>query len=67
VRLLDGASGATVWSAASERTIPVVSFDSAPGGLPRLHAKPADEARAILVRDLVSDVTYDMRPMWVQR
>ncbi len=67
VRLLDGTSGATVWSAASERTIPVVSFDGTLGSLPRVHTKPADEARAILVRDLVSDVTFDFRPQWVQR
>jgi hypothetical protein len=67
VRLLDGASGATVWSASSERTIPVVSFDGTLRGLSRVKTTPADEARAILVRDLVSDVTYDLRPMWVQR
>jgi hypothetical protein len=67
VRLLDGRSGATVWSATSERTIPVVAFNGTLGSLPRVRTTPADEARAILVRDLVNDVTYDMRPRWVQR
>ncbi len=67
VRLLDGATGATVWSATSERTIPVVAFDGSLRGLSSVHTTPADEARAILVRDLVNDVTFDLRPQWVQR
>jgi hypothetical protein len=67
VRLLDGVSGATVWSAWSERTIPVVAVDGAFGALPSVRTTPVDEARAILVRDLVVDVTYDLRPRWVQR
>jgi hypothetical protein len=67
VRLLDGVSGATVWSSTSERTIPVVAFDGAFGDLPNVHTTPADEARAILVRDLVNDVTFDFRPQWVRR
>jgi hypothetical protein len=67
VRLLDGASGATVWSATSERTIPVVALDGSLRGISSVRTTPADEARAILVRDLVNDVTYDLRPHWVQR
>jgi len=67
VRLLDGASGATVWSATSERSIPVVALDGSLRGLSSVRTTPADEARAILVRDLVSDVTFDLRPQWVQR
>jgi hypothetical protein len=67
VRLLDGASGATVWSATSERTIPVVAVDGAFGELPRVRTTPLDEARANLVRDLVNDVTFDFRPQWVRR
>jgi hypothetical protein len=67
VRLLDGATGATVWSAASERTIPVVALDGSLRGLSSVRATPAEEARAILVRDLVNDVTFDLRPQWVQR
>lgn len=67
VRLLDGASGATVWSASSERTIPVMAIDGSLSSLPRVRTTPADEARAILVRDLVDDVTYDLRPRWVNR
>jgi hypothetical protein len=67
VRLLDGVSGATVWSATSERTIPVVAFDGTLRGLSSLRTTPADEARAVLVHDLVNDVTFDMRPQWVQR
>jgi hypothetical protein len=56
-----------VWSAWSERTIPVVAVDGAFGALPSVRTTPVDEARAILVRDLVVDVTYDLRPRWVQR
>lgn len=67
VRLLDGVSGATVWSATSERTIPVVAMNGAFGALPNVRTTPADEARAILVRDLVNDVTFDFRPQWVRR
>jgi hypothetical protein len=67
VRLLDGVSGATVWSASSERTIPVVGMNGAFGELPSVRTTPADEARAILVRDLVEDVTFDFRPQWVRR
>jgi hypothetical protein len=67
VRLLDGASGATMWSATSERTIPVVALDGSLRGISSVRTTPADEARAILVRDLVNDVTYDLRPHWVQR
>jgi len=67
VRLLDGVSGATVWSATSERTIPVVALDGSLRGISSVRTTPADEARAILVRDLVYYVTYDLRPQWVQR
>ena len=68
VRLLDGETGATLWSAWSERTIPVVTVDgSLRGGISRIDTRPADEARAILVRDLVNDVTVDLRPRWVMR
>ncbi|HEY8120231.1 MAG TPA: hypothetical protein VII78_02850 [Myxococcota bacterium] len=67
VRLLDGVSGATVWSASSERTIPVVAVNGSLAGLPNVRTTPAEEARAILLRDLVNDVTYDLRPQWVQR
>jgi hypothetical protein len=68
VRLLDGATGATVWSAWSERTIPVATAaGSLRDGVSQLSTRPQDEARAILVRDLVNDVTYDLRPQWVQR
>jgi hypothetical protein len=67
VRLLDGATGAAVWSAMSERTIPVVAANGAFGELPNVRTTPADEARAILVHDLVDDVTFDFRPRWVRR
>lgn len=67
VRLIDGVSGATLWSASSERTIPVVAMSGAFGQLPNVRTTPADEARAILMRDLVQDVTFDLRPRWVRR
>jgi hypothetical protein len=67
VRLVDGASGASVWSATSERTIPVVAASGAFGELPSVQTTPADDAREILVRDLVNDVTFDFRPQWVRR
>lgn len=66
VRMLDGATGATIWSASSRRSIPIASLNVS-GGLPRLDANPVEEARAILVRDLVDDVTFDLRSRWVQR
>ena len=65
VRLYDGRSGATIWSASSERTIPVMGIRGSPRGLSDLHTRPIDEARSILIRDLVSDVTCDLRPTWV--
>jgi hypothetical protein len=67
VRLLDGATGASVWSALSERTIPVVAANGAFGELPNVRTTPAEEARAILLRDLAHDVTFDFRPQWVRR
>jgi hypothetical protein len=67
VRLFDGASGATLWSASSERTLPVMSVDGSLRGLSNLHTTPAEEARALLVRDLVDDVTLDLRGQWVSR
>ena len=67
VRLIDGATGASLWSATSERTIPVVAADGAFGALPNVRTTPVEEARAILVRDLVHDVTFDFRPQWVKR
>jgi hypothetical protein len=66
VRLFDGATGATVWSAASERSIPLMSVDGTLRGLGRLHTTPLEEARTILVRDLVEDVTCDLRGHWQQ-
>lgn len=67
IRLLDGRSGATLWSATSEREIPLVSAALTGEGLSNLGARPAEEARSILVRDLVYDVTSDLRARWVQR
>ena len=67
VRILDGASGATVWSASSRRNISLAGIDLTTLGVRRVGATPAEEARALLMRDLVSDVTFDLRPRWVQR
>jgi hypothetical protein len=66
VRLLDGTSGATIWSAASERTIPVMSIDGTWKTLPNITTTPIDEARTLLVRDLVEDVTCDLRGGWAR-
>lgn len=66
VRLFDGATGATVWSASSQRTIPVMAIDGTLSGLGNLRTTPIDEAREILVRDLVNDVTCDLRPYWAE-
>jgi hypothetical protein len=66
VRFYDGATGAAVWSSASERTIPVMSIDATRSGLSKLRTTPVEEARAILVRDLVDDVTCDLRGRWEQ-
>jgi hypothetical protein len=67
VRLFDGASGATIWSASSERTIPVMAVDGSLRGISNVRTTPAEEARAILVRDLVEDVTADLRGQWIER
>jgi len=67
VRLFDGASGATIWSASSERTIPVMTVDGSLRGISEVRTTPAEEARAILMRDLVNDVTADLRGGWVER
>lgn len=67
VRMLDGASGATVWSASSRRNISLAGIDLTTLGVRKVGATPAEEARALLIRDLVSDVTSDLRPRWVQR
>jgi hypothetical protein len=67
VRLLDGKSGATLWSATSEREIPLMSAALTRDGLSNVDARSTEEARAILVRDLVYDVTGDLRARWVQR
>jgi hypothetical protein len=67
VRMLDGASGATLWSASSRREIELAGVDLTLDGVSRINANPADEARRILVRDLIEDVTFDLRPRWVQR
>ncbi len=67
VRMLDGVSGATVWSASSRRNISLAGIDLTTVGVRHVGATPAEEARAILIRDLVSDVTFDLRPRWVQR
>lgn len=67
VRILDGATGATVWSSSSRREIPIAGIDLSTAGVSRLDANPIEEARATLVRDLAYDVTFDLRPRWVQR
>lgn len=67
VRILDGASGATVWSSSSRREIDIAGIDLTTAGISRIDANPAEEARRILVRDLIEDVTFDLRPRWVQR
>lgn len=66
VRLYDGKTGATVWTASSERTIPVMGISGSVRGVSDIHTRPIDEARAILIRDLVNDVTGDLRPTWVR-
>jgi len=66
VRLYDGRTGATVWSSASERTIPVMGISGSVRGVSDVHTRPMDEARSILIRDLVTDVTCDLRPTWVR-
>ena len=64
IRLYDGATGASVWSASSERSIPLVSVNGSLRGLGNLRTLPVEEARSILLRDLVDDVTCDLRGHW---
>lgn len=66
VRILDGATGATVWSASARGEVPLAGIDLTARGISRLDANPVEEARAALVQSLVDEATFDLRPHWVQ-
>jgi hypothetical protein len=67
VRVLEGRSGATVWSTAVRAEAPIAALGVGRVGLPRVDATPVEEARVALVQDLVGQATFDLRPRWVRR
>ena len=67
LRVLDARSGATVWSTAVRGEVPVAALGVARIGVPRLDATPVEEARGALVRSLVDEACFDLRPRWVRR
>jgi hypothetical protein len=67
VRVLDARSGATVWSTAVRGEVPLAGLGVARVGMPRVDATPVDEARLALIRNLVDEACFDLRPRWVRR
>jgi hypothetical protein len=67
VRILDARSGATVWSRAVRGEVPLAGLGVARVGIPRVDATPVEEARVALVRTLVDEACFDLRPRWVRR
>ena len=66
VRLLSTESGATMWrsSASASRTVGHVTVA---GGLPSVSARDPNDAYGEVVRQLVADVTRELRPTLVRR
>jgi hypothetical protein len=66
VRLLSTKTGGTVWrsSAAADGTVARVSISDQ---LPSVSIRDRDDAYAEVVRQLVTDVTRDLRPTWVKQ
>jgi hypothetical protein len=66
VRLLSTRTGATVWrsSAAANRTVGQVALADR---RPSIAVRDPDEAYGEVVRELVLNVTRDLRPTWVKQ
>jgi hypothetical protein len=67
VRLVSTESGGTLWRSSSERrgTVGHVAVNRI--GMPTMSMRDRDEAYGELVRDLVDDVTRDLRESWVRQ
>ncbi|HEX5385463.1 MAG TPA: hypothetical protein VFW66_02055 [Gemmatimonadales bacterium] len=66
VRLLSTETGGTMWrsSATARGTVGTLAID---GHLPVVSARDPDEAYGQVVRNLVYEVTRDLRPTWVRQ
>jgi hypothetical protein len=47
--------------------VPLAGIGVARVGIPRVDATPVEEARVALVRTLVDEACFDLRPRWVRR
>jgi hypothetical protein len=66
VRLVSTSSGGTVWrsSATANRTLGQVNVSDR---LPSVAVRDQDQVYGEVVRELVTDVTRDLRPTWVKQ
>ena len=67
VRLVSTETGGTLWRSRSERRGTVGRLAVSGSGMPAMSVRDRDEAYGELVRDLVGDVTRDMRETWVKQ
>ena len=67
VRLVSTETGGTLWRSRSERRGTVGRLAVSASGMPAMSVRDRDEAYGELVRDLVGDVTRDMRETWVRQ
>jgi hypothetical protein len=67
VRLVSTETGGTLWRSRSERRGTVGRLAVSGSGMPVMSVRDRDEAYGELVRDLVGDVTRDMRETWVKQ
>lgn len=67
VRLVSTESGGTLWRASSRREGTVGRVAVTGAGLPTMSLRDREEAYGALVRDLVADVTHDLRESWVKQ
>lgn len=63
-RMLEGASGATLWSRSSANSVPVAHFGTARGVGPSFGIGDPRDAYPELVRGLVSQLQNDFLPSW---
>ena len=66
VRLLSTSTGGTVWRSSSVANGSVGRLNLS-GGLPSIALRDKEEAYGEVVRQLIVDVTRDLRPTWVRQ
>ena len=66
VRLLSTSTGGTVWRSSSVANGSVGRLNLS-GGLPSIALRDKEEAYGEVVRQLIVDVTRDLRPTWVKQ